>query len=115
MIDCASTYTAVVLRPGRRRTEFSGPASLEGVGPAGGRGGWAVAGGRVVRRLHTTERPLISAKSNHRPIRGLVSVGDNVDVATFRYPMATELRVYVIQSTYGLDDRWFINDVPGSR
>ena len=27
----------------------------------------------------------------------------------------TELRVYVIQSTHGLDDRWFITDVPGSR
>ena len=49
-----------------------------------------------------------------RPIGGLVSVCDNVDVATFRYPTATELRVYVIQSTQGLD-RWLINDVPGSR
>jgi hypothetical protein len=43
-------------------------------------------------------------------------VCDNVDVvATLRYPMATELRVYVIQSTYGLNDRRFITDVPGSR
>ena len=55
------------------------------------------------------------ATSNHRPIGGLVSVCDNVDVATFRYPTATELRVYVIQSTHGHDDRWFITDVPGSR
>jgi hypothetical protein len=46
---------------------------------------------------------------------GLVSVCDNVDIATFGYPTATELRVYVIQSTHGLDDRWFITDVPGSR
>ena len=55
------------------------------------------------------------ATSNRRPIRGLVSVCDNADVATFRYLTATQLRVYVIQSTHGLDDRWFINDVPGSR
>jgi hypothetical protein len=40
-------------------------------------------------------------------------VRDNVDVATFRYPTATELRVYVIQSTRGLDDRRFLIDVPG--
>jgi hypothetical protein len=56
-----------------------------------------------------------AATSNHRPIGGLVSVCDNVDVATFRCPTATELRVYVIRSTDGRDDRWFITDVPGSR
>ena len=90
MIDCASTYTAVVLRPGRRENRALGPASLEGAGLAGGRGGW---GGRRRPGCASAsdggrERPLISAKSNHRPIGGLVSVCDNVDVATFRYPTA---------------------------
>ena len=61
------------------------------------------------------QRPLISAKRNHRPIGGLVSVCDNVDVAAFRYPTAQSFGVYVIQSAYGLDDRRFIIDVPGSR
>ena len=37
---------------------------------------------------------------------------DNVDVATLRYSTATELRVDVIASTDGLDDRRFIIDVP---
>jgi hypothetical protein len=37
---------------------------------------------------------------------------DNVDVATLRYCTATELRVYVIASTDGLDDRRLIIDVP---
>ena len=46
---------------------------------------------------------------------GLPSVPANVDVATFRYPTATALRVCVIQSIDGLDDRWFMTDVPGSR
>ena len=89
MIDCASTYTAVVLRPGRRENRALGPASLEGAGLAGGRGGCGVAGGRVcVGFRRGRQRPLISANSNHRPIGGLVSVCDNVDVATFRYPTA---------------------------
>jgi hypothetical protein len=39
-------------------------------------------------------------------------VCDNVDVATLRYSTATELRVYVIGSTDGPDDRRFIIDVP---
>jgi hypothetical protein len=43
---------------------------------------------------------------------GLVSVCDNVDVATLRYSTATQLRVDVIASTDGLDDRRFIIDVP---
>ena len=53
-------------------------------------------------------RPLISAKGNHRP--GLVSVCHNAGVAALRYPTATELRAYVIQSTDALDRRRFITD-----
>jgi hypothetical protein len=117
VIDCASTYTAVVLRRGRRESQALGPASLEGAGLAAGRGG---CGGRRRPGCASAsdggrQRPLISAKSNHRPIGGLVSVCDNVDVATFPLPNGIELRVYVIQSTYALDHRQFIIDIPGSR
>jgi hypothetical protein len=58
------------------------------------------------------QRPLISTKSNHRSMGGLVSVCDNVDVATLRYSTAMELRVCVIASTDGLDDPRSIIDVP---
>ena len=78
------------------RTECSGPASVEG--------GRACSVGAVA-----------AATSDRRPIGGLVSACDNVDVATFPYSAATLLRVYVIQSTRGRDDRWLITDVPGAR
>jgi hypothetical protein len=117
VIKCASTCTAVVLRLGRRKE----PSARAGeprrgqvlhVGAVAG----AVAAGRVVRRLRRgTPAPADQREEQPPSDRRSRSVCDNVDVATFRYPTATELRVYVIQSTYGLDHRRFIIDVPGSR
>ena len=43
---------------------------------------------------------------------GLVSVCDNLDLVNAPYSTATELRVDVIASADGLDDRRFIIDVP---
>ena len=67
MINCASTYTAVALRPGHRRNRALGPASLKR-GPARAR--WALSLGRRRRAGCALasdggrQRPLISAKSN---------------------------------------------------
>src|SRR5436190_17415027 len=71
-------------------TERSGRRASTGAGPAGGRGGWGGrrGGGFCVGFGRGRHRPLISAKRNHRPIGGLVSVCDSVDVAAFRYPTA---------------------------
>ena len=95
MINCASIYTAVVLRAVDRRHRALGPASREEGKdlPLGAVAG-ALAAEPVARGLLTGEA--ISAKSNHRPIGGLVSVCENVELATFHYPTARELRVYVI-------------------
>jgi hypothetical protein len=114
VINCASTYTAVMLRPVDRRHRALGPTSREEgkdlpVAAAAG----ALAVGPVARGLHTGDA--ISAKGNHRPIGGRVSVCENVELATFHYPTARELRVYVIQSTPGLDRRRLITDIPRSR
>ena len=74
-------------------------ANLEGgQGPAGGRRAQPCR--LCVASDEGRYRLLISAKGNHRP--GLVSVCHNADVAALRYPTATELRAYVIQSTDAL-------------
>ena len=115
MINCASTYTAVALGAGRRRNRALGPPSLERgprclVGAVAG----AVAAGRGCALAQTgrRQRPLISAKSNHRPIGGLLACATTSTSSTLRYSTATELRVDVIASTDGLDDRRFIIDLP---
>jgi len=100
VINCASTYTAVLLRPGHRKNRALAPASLEGAvpawwGPSLGRSGVGVRWGAPAPAGQREEQPPSDC--------GLVSVCENVDVATLRYPTATELRVYVIQSTDGLD------------
>ena len=62
--------------------------------PVGAVAAGSPAAGVCVGFRRGRQRPLISAKSNHRPIGGLVSVCDNVDVATLRYSTATELRAW---------------------
>ena len=104
----------MALGPGHRRNRRGGEPRTGGRPCAR----WArslarsPAGGLCVGSDGGRQRPLISANSNHRPIGGLVAVCDNVDVATLRYSTTTELRVDVIASTDGLDDRRFIIDVP---
>lgn len=56
--------------------------------PVGAVAAGSPAAGVCVGFRRGRERPLISANSDHCPIGGLVSVCDNVDVATFRYPTA---------------------------
>ena len=76
----------------------------------------AVAGGRVVRRLQTGTPAPADQREEQPPSdrwsRKRVRQRRRRNVPL---PNGTELRVYVIQSTYGLDHRRFIIDVPGSR
>ena len=80
--------------------------------------GWALSlgqsppGGLCVGSDGGRQRPLISARATHRPIGGLVTVCDKVDVATIRCSTATEPRVDVIAPTDGLDDRRSVIDLP---
>ena len=116
MINCASTSTAVLLRPGHRKNRALGPVSLEGgrVSRLGAVAGAAAArAGRAWAADRGRQRPLISGEAQLPSDSGFVSVCENVDVATLRY--LTAIRASGLCDPDGLDHRRFITDVPGSR
>jgi hypothetical protein len=105
VIDCASIYTAVVLRSGRRENRALGPASLEG----GRTCRWArwlgrsPAAGLCVGFSRGTPAPSDQRKEQPPSDRWCPKRVRQRRRRNVPLPNGTELRVYVIQSIYGLD------------